>query len=95
MGQQSISFFLKGLKAVEKKKPIYGETSPPNMFKLKRYAINNIMGRKHNLYSFMKHSHKKLYGFYKSNHFRKSLFADFVADIIMIMAQRQLDISNH
>ena len=53
------------------------------------------MGQKNNLYSFMKQSHKKLYGLYKSNHIRKSLSADFVADITMIMAQRQLDIRNH
>ena len=53
------------------------------------------MGQKNNLYSFMKQSHQKLYGLYKSNHIRKSLSADFVADITMIMAQRQLDIRNH
>ena len=35
----------KGIENHWKKKPIYGETSPPNMFKLKRYAINDIMGR--------------------------------------------------
>ena len=82
----TIHFLL--FKAIEnrwKKITGYGETSPPN----------NIMGQKNNLYSFMKQSHKKLYGFYKSNHIRKSLSADFVADMTMIMAQRQLDISNH
>lgn len=92
----TIHFLLfKGIENHWKKITSYGETSPPNIFKLNHHAIHNIMGQKNNLYSFMKQSYKKLYVFYKSNHIRKSLSADFVVDMTMIMAHRQLDISSN